>query len=72
VELLVGVGRRVITFDPPGAFASPRPPRLGLALRLLRPVLGPIMRQREDRNLQAVKAALEQERGPSPPASDPL
>ena len=31
VKLLVGVGRRVITFDPPGAFASPRPPRLGLA-----------------------------------------
>ena len=30
-ELLVGLGRRVITFDPPGAFASPRPPRLGLA-----------------------------------------
>ena len=30
VELLVGLGRRVITFDPPGAFASPRPPRLGL------------------------------------------
>jgi pimeloyl-ACP methyl ester carboxylesterase len=29
--LLVGLGRRVITFDPPGAFASPRPPRLGLA-----------------------------------------
>src|SRR5512132_3501284 len=29
-ELLVGLGRRVITFDPPGAFASPRPPRLGL------------------------------------------
>lgn len=28
--LLVGLGRRVITFDPPGAFASPRPPRLGL------------------------------------------
>ena len=42
------------------------------ALRLLRPVLGPIMRQRENRNLQAIKAALEQERGPSPPASDPL
>jgi pimeloyl-ACP methyl ester carboxylesterase len=31
VELLVGLGRRVITFDPPGAFASTRPPRLGLA-----------------------------------------
>src|SRR5512132_2368439 len=30
-ELLVGLGRRVISFDPPGAFASPRPPRLGLA-----------------------------------------
>jgi pimeloyl-ACP methyl ester carboxylesterase len=30
-ERLVGLGRRVITFDPPGAFASPRPPRLGLA-----------------------------------------
>jgi proline iminopeptidase len=30
-ELLVGLGRRVVTFDPPGAFASPRPPRLGLA-----------------------------------------
>jgi proline iminopeptidase len=30
VELLAGLGRRVITFDPPGAFASPRPPRLGL------------------------------------------
>jgi pimeloyl-ACP methyl ester carboxylesterase len=30
-RLLVGLGRRVITFDPPGAFASPRPPRLGLA-----------------------------------------
>lgn len=29
-ELLVGLGRRVVTFDPPGAFASPRPPRLGL------------------------------------------
>jgi Polyketide cyclase / dehydrase and lipid transport len=42
------------------------------ALRLLRPVLGLIMRQRENRNLQAIKAALEQERGPSPPASDPL
>jgi pimeloyl-ACP methyl ester carboxylesterase len=26
----VGLGRRVITFDPPGFFASPRPPRLGL------------------------------------------
>jgi pimeloyl-ACP methyl ester carboxylesterase len=31
VELLVGLGRRVVTFDPPGAFASTRPPRLGLA-----------------------------------------
>src|SRR5215207_927119 len=30
VELLLGLGRRVVTFDPPGAFASPRPPRLGL------------------------------------------
>lgn len=30
-ERLVGLGLRVITFDPPGAFASPRPPRLGLA-----------------------------------------
>jgi pimeloyl-ACP methyl ester carboxylesterase len=30
-NLLVGMGRRVVTFDPPGAFASPRPPRLGLA-----------------------------------------
>ena len=30
VELLAGLGRRVVTFDPPGAFASPRPPRLGL------------------------------------------
>src|SRR5512133_3688401 len=29
--LLVGLGRRVVTFDPPGAFASPRSPRLGLA-----------------------------------------
>jgi uncharacterized protein YndB with AHSA1/START domain len=29
------------------------------ALRLLLPVLGPILRQREDRNLQAIKAALE-------------
>jgi pimeloyl-ACP methyl ester carboxylesterase len=28
--LLVDLGRRVLTFDPPGAFASPRPPRLGL------------------------------------------
>jgi len=28
--LLVGLGRRVITFDPPGSFASPRRPRLGL------------------------------------------
>jgi pimeloyl-ACP methyl ester carboxylesterase len=30
-ELLVRLGWRVITFDPPGAFASPRPSRLGLA-----------------------------------------
>ena len=30
-RLLVGLGRRAITFDPPGAFASPRAPRLGLA-----------------------------------------
>src|SRR4030095_14392319 len=30
VELLAGLGWRVVTFDPPGAFASPRPPRLGL------------------------------------------
>ena len=30
VELLAGLGRRGVTFDPPGAFASPRPPRLGL------------------------------------------
>lgn len=29
-DLLVGLGRRVITFDPPGSFASPRLPRLGL------------------------------------------
>ena len=29
VELLIGLGRRVVTFDPPGAFASPRRPRLG-------------------------------------------
>src|SRR5215204_912382 len=29
--LLVGLGRRVVSFDPPGAFASSRPPRLGLA-----------------------------------------
>ncbi len=28
-------------------------------MRLLLPVLGPIMRQREDHNLQAIKAALE-------------
>jgi hypothetical protein len=42
------------------------------ALRLLRPVLGPIMRQRENRNLQAIKAALEQGQGPGRPASDPL
>jgi uncharacterized protein YndB with AHSA1/START domain len=42
------------------------------ALRLLRPVLGPIMRRREDRNLQAIKAALEQEPGSGRPASDPL
>lgn len=31
VKLLAALGRRVVTFDPPGAFASPRPPRLGLA-----------------------------------------
>jgi pimeloyl-ACP methyl ester carboxylesterase len=31
VELLVGLGRRVVAFDAPGAFASTRPPRLGLA-----------------------------------------
>ena len=30
-ELLVDLGRRVVSFDPPGAFASSRPPRLGLA-----------------------------------------
>jgi pimeloyl-ACP methyl ester carboxylesterase len=30
-ELLVGLGRRVVSFDPPGALASSRPPRLGLA-----------------------------------------
>lgn len=42
------------------------------ALRLLRPVLGPIMRRREDRNLQAIKAALEQEPGSGRPASDLL
>ena len=30
-ELLIGLGRRVVSFDPPGAFASSRPPRLGLA-----------------------------------------
>jgi hypothetical protein len=29
------------------------------ALRLLRPVLGPIMRRREERNLRAIKLALE-------------
>lgn len=28
--LLVMTGRRVVTFDPPGAFASTRPPRMGL------------------------------------------
>ena len=31
VELLVRLGRRVLTFDPPGAFASSRRPPLGLA-----------------------------------------
>src|SRR5512133_3026796 len=30
-DLLIGLGRRVVSFDPPGAFASSRPPRLGLA-----------------------------------------
>jgi hypothetical protein len=30
-------------------------------LRYLMPMLGPAMRRREDRNLQAIKAALEQE-----------
>src|SRR5215218_11456337 len=30
-ELLVGLGRRVVSFDPPGAFACSRPLRLGLA-----------------------------------------
>ena len=29
-DLLVALHRRVVTFDPPGAFASTRPPRLGL------------------------------------------
>jgi proline iminopeptidase len=29
-ELLVGLGQRVVSFDPPGAFASSRLPRLGL------------------------------------------
>jgi hypothetical protein len=31
------------------------------SLRYLMPMLGPAMRRREDRNLQAIKAALEQE-----------
>lgn len=31
VRVLAEAGRRIITFDPPGAFASTRPPRLGLA-----------------------------------------
>jgi pimeloyl-ACP methyl ester carboxylesterase len=31
VRLLAGLPRRVVTFDPPGAFASARQPRLGLA-----------------------------------------
>jgi hypothetical protein len=30
VDRLVGRGWRVVTFDPPGAFASARPARLGL------------------------------------------
>jgi pimeloyl-ACP methyl ester carboxylesterase len=30
VDLLVGLGWRVVTFDPPGAFASAHPARLGL------------------------------------------
>jgi proline iminopeptidase len=30
-DLLVALGRRVVTFDPPGAFGSTRTPRLGLA-----------------------------------------
>jgi pimeloyl-ACP methyl ester carboxylesterase len=29
-EVLASLGRSVLTFDPPGAFASTRPPRLGL------------------------------------------
>jgi uncharacterized protein YndB with AHSA1/START domain len=76
----VGRSRRLVASAEGQVWPRPGGARLVLrtrlqprgALRLLRPVLGPIMRQREDRNLQAVKAALEQERGPSPPASDPL
>jgi len=29
-DAMLALGRRVVTFDPPGAFASVRPPRLGL------------------------------------------
>jgi uncharacterized protein YndB with AHSA1/START domain len=76
----VGRSRRLVATAEGQVWPTPGGARLVLrtrlqprgALRLLRPVLGPIMRQRENRNLPAIKAALEQERGPSPPASDPL
>ena len=76
----VGRSRRLVASAEGQVWPRPGGARLVLrtrlqprgAVRLLRPVLGLMMRQRENRNLQAIKAALEQERGPSPPASDPL
>jgi hypothetical protein len=76
----VGRSRRLVASAEGQVWPTPGGARLALrtrlqpqgALWLLRPVLGPIMRQRENRNLRAIKAALEQEPGSGRPASDPL
>jgi uncharacterized protein YndB with AHSA1/START domain len=64
-----GRSRRLVAVSEGQVSTTPGGTRLALrthlqprgALRLLRPVLGPIMRQREGRNLHAIKAALEQQ-----------
>ena len=63
----VGRSRRLLATSEGQASNTPGGVRLVLgmelqprgALRLLRPALGPIMRQREHRNLHAIKAVLE-------------
>jgi hypothetical protein len=76
----VGGSRRLVASTEGQVSKTPDGARLVLrtrlqprgALRLLLPVLGPIMRRREDRNLHAIKAALEQEQGTDRPVSGPL